>query len=524
MVTVQEPQMLTAPRMWQALEELVLRLESPGTVEERLGSCLELLVETLSADRGLLVLVRGSARHVVTARASATVLTTAEWSEASRSIIDEAILSGEAVVRSGLIGQRSQSMVDLDIALAMAAPVRSGARSALERAVFYVDFRTTDRHISRNHVDLFKGACRVISLALLRDDEPAVPAPAESRRTGRPQLDEILSPPSLAHLRAEVRSLVRGVSPVLVLGESGTGKTLLATALAEASARGPVVRATLGSSDDLNTITSELFGHERGAFSGAIGKRIGLVEYAHGGTLIFDEILNLPPLAQQLLLDFTQFGTYRPLGYAGREPRRADVRLISATNGDLDAAMEAGRFRRDLYYRLSATTLLVPPLRERRQDIVPMAEAFLRALDPERPWALTVAARRLLTSPEAAWPGNVRELESRVARARERALADDPAALVLDGHHLQPGRRHAPASIPSRSANHASAKPTDWLHEWNQLQAARSELENRELSFLEALVSAFGGVHARAARAIDLPRTTLVSRLGAPPVPRRAAG
>jgi len=98
---------------------------------------------------------------------------------------------------------------------------------------------------------------------------------------------------------------------------------LLAHSIAETSGKRPIVRATLGGSDDLNTITSELFGHERGSFSGATGRRVGLVEFANGGTLILDELLNLPPHAQKLLLDFTQFGTYRPLGYDRAEPKRA---------------------------------------------------------------------------------------------------------------------------------------------------------------------------------------------------------
>src|SRR5438477_9590402 len=102
-------------------------------------------------------------------------------------------------------------------------------------------------------------------------------------------------------------SALAGTSSILVLGESGTGKTLLAQAIAEASGRRPIVRAVLGTSDDLNTVTSELFGHERGSFSGASGTRMGLVEYAHKGTLILDEVLNLSPHAQKLLLDFTQF-------------------------------------------------------------------------------------------------------------------------------------------------------------------------------------------------------------------------
>src|SRR5262249_24344692 len=144
----------------------------------------------------------------------------------------------------------------------------------------------------------------------------------ESRRS--PALDELLAPPSLKAIREEVFSALRGSSTLLILGESGTGKTLLAQAIAEASGRGRIVRAIPGSSDDLNTISSELFGHERGASSGAVARRAGLVEFADGGTLQLDEVLNFPLHAQKLLLDVTQFGTYRPLGYDRPEPKRAD--------------------------------------------------------------------------------------------------------------------------------------------------------------------------------------------------------
>src|ERR1019366_1273174 len=222
-----------------------------------------------------------------------------------------------------------------------------------------------------------------------------------------PTLDQLLSAPSMAGIRDELAPVLSGDAPVLILGESGTGKTILAQAIAEASGRRPIGRAVLGASDDLNTITSELFGHERGAYSGAAGKRIGLVEYANGGTLILDEILNLPLHAQQLLLDFSQFGSYRPLGYEGAEPKRARVRIIAATNGDMRAAIQERRFRQDLYYRLAGVTIDLPPLRARREDVPALAEATLRRVDGGRPWTLSLPLRRLLVSPAITWSGNV---------------------------------------------------------------------------------------------------------------------
>jgi transcriptional regulator with GAF, ATPase, and Fis domain len=225
------------------------------------------------------------------------------------------------------------------------------------------------------------------------------------------RLDELLAPDSMAGIRHELMAAIDTKASIMILGESGTGKTHLATAFGRASRREPIVRAMLGQADDLNTITSELFGHERGAFSGAVGKRKGLVEYANGGTLILDEVLSLPAHAQQLLLDFTQFGSYRPLGYEGREPKRADLRLISVTNGDITQAISDDRFREDLYYRLATVPLVLPPLRERRNDIPQIAVCYLNSTDARKSWEIDRAATDLLSSPRLEWRGNIRELE-----------------------------------------------------------------------------------------------------------------
>jgi transcriptional regulator with GAF, ATPase, and Fis domain len=263
----------------------------------------------------------------------------------------------------------------------------------------------------------------------------------------------------------------------------------------------------LGGSDDLNTITSELFGHERGAFSGAASKRVGLVEFADKGTLILDEVLNMPPHAQRLLLDFTQFGTYRPLGYDRPEPKRADVRIIAATNGDLSAAMRDGRFRVDLFHRLACVVLQVPPLRARREDIAALAESVLLRLDPSRRWSITLAARRVLVSPTIAWSGNVRQLERVVARARDRALARDPSARLLVAEHLDARDfdGHIVEAPPEPAASLADG--------WQRLQAQREALTEREHEMIRDALARSGGVVSQAARELGLARTTLASRI-----------
>ena len=278
-------------------------------------------------------------------------------------------------------------------------------------------------------------------------------------------------------IKRELESAVAGESPILITGESGTGKTLMAQAIAEASGRRPIVRATLGASDDLNTITSELFGHERGAFSGATTKRMGLVEFADGGTLILDEILNLPPHAQQLLLDFTQFGTYRPLGYSRAEPKRARVRhhrrdQRRSARGHPRAALPGGpRTTASPRSRWSSRRCASGARTSPRSP-----RARCASVDPARAWTLSMPLRRLLVSPTLDWSGNVRQLERAVERARERAVARDPEATVLTPEHLE-SRDVDHASIDEAQATTSSPPGEPLGTTWQKLQAERGRLD-----------------------------------------------
>ena len=339
------------------------------------------------------------------------------------------------------------------------------------------------------------------------------------------ELDELLGPDSMRATREEVRAAIRSNASILILGESGTGKTQLATAIARASKRTPIVRATLGFSDDMNTITSELFGHERGAFSGAVSKRKGLVEYADKGTLILDEVLNLPAHAQQLLLDFTQFGTYRPLGYQGREPKKAEVRLISVTNGNIARAVADTRFRQDLYFRVATVPLSLPPLRDRRADIPQMAIRYLEQTDPDRRWVLEPQVRKALTAQHLEWAGNIRELESTMERAKNRALAANEQANAIEARHLDLPRPGASfRTIPESVHPTIEAIPGQEVKQrWEQLADRREELDAIERQIIQDVLVKHEGVVAKAARALSVSRTGLISRMATLEVQAAAA-
>jgi two-component system response regulator HydG len=235
--------------------------------------------------------------------------------------------------------------------------------------------------------------------------------------------------------------LVRRVAPsntaALLLGESGTGKELVAQAIHQQSGRehGPfVVVECSGLTETL--FESELFGYEKGAFTGANQRKIGLVESASGGTLFLDEVGDIPLSLQVKLLRLLETGTFRRVG--GVETLRTDFRLIAATHRDLKTMVERGSFRRDLYYRLSVFPIDLPALRERREDIALLAATLLNRLAPGRAYTLSEGARALLRAYD--YPGNIRELRNIIERTMLMADGD-----VLLPEHLPPELTKDPA-------------------------------------------------------------------------------
>jgi DNA-binding NtrC family response regulator len=285
-----------------------------------------------------------------------------------------------------------------------------------------------------------------------------------------------------------VIEVVERVAPtdatVLVIGETGTGKELVARAIHDQSDRasGPFVAANCAALSE-GLLESELFGHRKGSFTGAVRDRTGLFEAADGGTILLDEIGDVSPAVQHRLLRVLQERELTPVGAV--KPVSVDVRIVAATNKDLRTEMEAGRFRDDLYYRLNVVRIEVPPLRARREDVPLLAEAFYERVGRRPHAGCSPLAMRLLQA--YAWPGNVREL-----------LA------ALESAHIQAGDRrieaqHLPDDV--RGTRAASAAEVE--------RYRRHAPSESEKSSIESALAETGGVRSAAAERLGMSRTTL---------------
>lgn len=292
----------------------------------------------------------------------------------------------------------------------------------------------------------------------------------------------------------QLMKMVDRVAPsnatVLVLGESGTGKELIAHAVHERSNRRnkPFVAINCGALRE-TLLESELFGHEKGAFTGAYNRKIGLAEVANGGTLFLDEIGELSPGIQAKLLRFLQEGEIFRVG--GKEPIRVDIRLISATNKELDKEVVKGNFREDLFYRINTIMVHSPPLRRRKEDIPSLVEHFLSngtSSYLNRGRQMSEEAMKILMRYE--WPGNIRELQNVCERLQ----------ILSEGHVIMPGDLPEHIKNPDHKIVTDDYDPTKTLH----------ELEKRYI--LKAL-NYFEGNKTQAANALGITIKTLYNKL-----------
>ena len=258
--------------------------------------------------------------------------------------------------------------------------------------------------------------------------------------------------PAMQEVYRVVARLMATDLTVLITGESGTGKELVARALHDFGKRRerPFVAINMAAIPR-ELIESELFGHERGAFTGAAARAAGRFEQANGGTLFLDEIGDMPIEAQTRLLRVLQQGEYTTVG--GRRPIRADVRIVAATHRDLTASIEQGRFREDLYYRLNVVPLRLPPLRERLEDLPLLAHHFLDRVQSEGLPAKTIDADGMERLKAHGWPGNVRELENLVRRLAALYSEDTIGKPLSTARSV--ARRNTPGSRACR-------RPTAW--------------------------------------------------------------
>jgi two-component system, NtrC family, response regulator AtoC len=352
-----------------------------------------------------------------------TALEAADGDEALKSIRsnapDAVLLDLKMPGRDGLevLGELGPALADLPVIVVTAFGGSAAAIEAMRRGAY--DYLSKPFDLD----ELVLTLKRALKQRALAFEVKALRARAAEEPNDAPD-EGIDSEPELIGQSAAMREVFKLIglaaatdASVLIVGESGTGKELVAAALHRHSDRaaGPFIRVNCGALPE-GLIESELFGHERGAFTGADRQRPGRFERASGGTIFLDEVGELPLSAQAKILRVLQQHEFERVG--GTETLRTDARVVSATHRDLGKEVAAGRFREDLYYRLNVARIIIPPLRDRPVDIPILAEYILRRVERRHGWGeLSLSSEALAAISERPWPGNVRQLENALARA-----------------------------------------------------------------------------------------------------------
>ena len=403
-------------------------------------SLLELIGETIPAERGAILLTGDSTQEILSSRQWRRVAGDAGPMVLSRTVVERVVrekvsLLSHDITRHSELGA-AESLVTSRVACLVALPLIAFQRLL---GVIYLDSTNPQTHFDEQHLQLLTGIAGIAAAALdhalrlrdLQNENSLLKAEINIRH------NMVGDSPPMRKVLEFVAKAAPTAATVLIRGESGTGKELVARAIHRNSPRSgkPFVAINCAALTE-SLIESELFGHERGAFTGAVAQKRGKLEQAEGGTLFLDEVGELAPGMQAKLLRVLQEREFERVG--GTRTMKANIRLIAATNRDLEEASRNGAFRQDLYYRLNVVTLITPPLRERREDIPLLANYFVQKHGTavgRKVIGLSGEARACLMHYD--WPGNIRELENAIERAvvlgcTEKILLEDLPEAVAE--------------------------------------------------------------------------------------------
>jgi len=413
----------------QRLAEFSAQLAREPALDKALARLLDSIVEVVKADKGFVLLVTDGAPSVVAARNLHRENIANAVERLSDSIVSRVLNERTPLIVSDALHDpqfnASESVVNLKLASVMCVPLI--IRGELTGAV-YVGNDSLANLFTERELVLMTSFCSTAALLLefarqldeLRADKAELVSRLEEQAYG-----EILgSADAMRDIFRKVEKVAGTDISVLVTGETGTGKELIAREIHHRSARksGPFVAINCGAIPE-NLLESELFGHARGAFTGAVATRPGRFQAATGGTLFLDEIGEMPAPLQVKLLRALQDHTVTKVGETKPEP--IDIRVVAATNKNLDEELKAGRFREDLYYRINVVHLHLPPLRERGEDAVMLSKYFLRRATRELNIKVKDFNKTALNAiRHFRWPGNIRQLENRIKKAV--VLAEGP--------------------------------------------------------------------------------------------------
>ncbi len=483
----------TLRKQMAVLHQIALTVTADDALQPLLKRIADILIRSFGAERVFILLAEASWGELRPTVASLKQTSEQCGLPLSRTIIEKVVnerasfLCHDATADASF--QRAESVVGLNLRSVMCAPLITRERL---RGLVYLDNRSVPGEFSEEDLWLLTAIASYVAM-MIENCEHTARLRGQMRRL-QEQVEEgaplfVGSSPAVGDVLAMARRAADSNATILILGESGTGKEVLARCIHRWSGRHRaafVVVNCAALSDEL--LQSDLFGHERGAFTGAVKQKRGRLEVADGGSLLLDEIGEMPPELQSKLLRFLEEREFERVG--GTQSIRVDVRVIAATNKDLAAQVKAGRFREDLYFRLRVVEIAMPPLRRRKGDIPLLADKFLAD------YALEMGRNLAGFSPEACdllrahdWPGNVRELRNAIERAV--VLAAGPLITAGDLQLGHPGQ--SPRAAPASAGFH------------EQIRALKRQV-------LQEAIEAAGGVKSLAAERLGL-RPSYLSRL-----------